>query len=138
MRFALIMYGGYSNNEGINNMVIIERCQKSHSNRAINPVDITRKSADDKTALKLAPEWDWIMGVKNGTMNYKEYIQLYLEKLTELDEQIADWLEAKAGPEKTATLVCYCPDDNVECHTYLAALFFVNRWPPRFQAGESI
>ena len=119
-------------------MVIIERCQKRHSNLAINPVDITRKSADNKIAFKLAPEWDWINGVKNGAMSYKEFMRLYFERLAELDERIADWLEAKAGPEKTVTLVCYCPDDNVECHTYLAALFFVNRWPQRFQVGESI
>ena len=119
-------------------MVKIERCSKSNSRRAINPVDITRKSAVDDMALKLAPEWSWIMGVKNGTMSYKNYRQLYREKLVILDKTIADWLEEKAGPEKVVTLVCYCPDDNVECHTYLAALFFIKRWPVRFQAGESI
>ena len=119
-------------------MVEIERCQKSKSKRAVNPIDITRKSADNKIALKLAPEWDWIYGVKNGAMSYKEFMQLYFERLAELDERIADWLEKKAGPEKTITLVCYCPNDNVECHTYLAALFFVRRWPDRFQIGESI
>ena len=119
-------------------MVKIERCQKSKSKKAINPVDITRKSADGKVAAKLAPEWDWINGVKNGTMSTKDYIQLYREKLVYLNKDIADWLEEKAGPEKTVTLVCYCPDDNVQCHTYLAALFFIRRWPDRFQAGKSI
>ena len=119
-------------------MVIIERCQKSTSRKAINPIDITRKSADSRIAAKLAPEWSWIMGVKEGTLSYKNFMRLYFEKLVNLDETIADWLEEKAGPEKTVTLVCYCPDDNVECHTYLAALFFIRRWPERFQVGESI
>ena len=108
------------------------------SKQAVNPVDITRKSADGRIAAQLVPEWSWIMGVKNRAMSYKEFMRLYFERLAELDERIADWLEEKAGPEKTVTLVCYCPDDNVECHTYLAALFFVRRWPDQFQVGESI
>ena len=119
-------------------MVKIERCQKSKSQTAVNPVDITRKSADGRIAVQLAPEWLWINGMKNGTMCYKDYIQLYLDKLVNLNKDIADWLEEKAGLEKTITFVCYCPNDNVECHTYLAALFFVRRWPQRFQIGESI
>ena len=119
-------------------MVNIERCQKSKSRNAINPVDITRKSADGRIAAKLAPEWDWINGVKSGTMSHKDFMRLYFDKLIDLNESIADWLEEKTGPEKTVTLVCYCPDDNVQCHTYLAALFFIRRWPDRFQAGKSI
>ena len=117
-------------------MVEIERCQKRRSSQAINPVDITRKSADGNAA-KLAPEWNWINGMKKGTMCYKDFTRLYFEKLVNLNETIADWLEEEAGPEKTVTLVCYCPDDNVQCHTYLAVLFFIRRWPDRFQAGKS-
>ena len=119
-------------------MVNIERCQKSKSRNAINPVDITRKSADGRIAAKLAPEWDWINGVKSGTMSHKDFMRLYFDKLIDLNESIADWLEQKASAEKTVTLVCYCPDGNVECHTYLAAIFFARRWPERFQTGQSI
>ena len=119
-------------------MVVIERCQKRQSKNAVNPIDITRKSADDTIAVKLAPEWDWINRVKNETMNYKDFMRLYFERLITLGESLADWLESKAGTEKTVTLVCYCPDDNVECHTYLAAMYFARRWPAKFQIGKSI
>ena len=119
-------------------MVNIDRCQKSRSRRAVNPVDISRKSADGRIAAQLAPEWAWINRVKSGTMSYIDFMRLYFERLINLDESIADWLEEKACPEKTITFVCYCPDDNVECHTYLAALFFARRWPERFHVGKTI
>ena len=119
-------------------MVNINRCQKSRFRRAVNLVDITRKSADGKVAAKLAPEWDWINGMKRRTLSYKGFMQLYFDRLANLGDRIADWLEEKAGHEKTVTLVCYCRDDNVECHTHLAALFFVRRWPDRFKIGQSI
>jgi len=122
-------------------MIIIERSQKAKSGTAINPIDITRKSADDGTALLLAPDWGLIKGVKQGNITADTYKRLYLERLLDvLNERpdLIDYLCSRASAKQTITFICYCPDDDHRCHTYLAAAVLIWLYPDVFAAGKTI
>jgi uncharacterized protein YeaO (DUF488 family) len=79
-------------------------------------LDITVRSGD----LDFAPTWDMVMGVKNGTMDKKEYIDKYMKILrTTAKTRPHKWNDLLNKDE--ITLVCYCKKGKKFCHRYILA-----------------
>lgn len=81
-------------------------------------LDITVKSGD----LRLAPTWNMVKGIKNGTMTKNEYTWQYyelIEKSIEDDKEF--WLELIKRDE--LIVACYCKAFKF-CHRYLLVSVF--------------
>jgi len=76
-------------------------------------LDITVKSGD----LRIAPTWNMVKGIKNGTMTKVEYIKQYKELIEKsIIENKGFWLELIERDE--LIIACYCKAYSF-CHRYL-------------------
>ena len=80
-------------------------------------LDITVKG-DDDTGKILAPTWEMVRGVKNGTMSHNEYTKRY----TDILFNVPDGYVTELLKRSSITLVCFCKPYTF-CHRYLAAIF---------------
>jgi len=82
-------------------------------------VDITRGSAAGVRAF--APSWKLVSGVKDGSLSWGRYTELYLEEMrVSWIDQRKWWARLLRMP--SVTLVCYCKfTPEHQCHRFLLA-----------------
>lgn len=74
--------------------------------------DITVKSGHKA----FAPSWDIVMGVKNGTVTEKQYLDRYITMMhNSFMNNRSAWVELLS--KDIVTLVCFCPRGTF-CHRY--------------------
>lgn len=89
-------------------------------------IDTTVKSSVG-VFKEFAPQWDWVMSHKAGTLSDEGYTALYLPVL---DQAFEGWRQLYNGSSNT--VACYCNDGKF-CHTYILALYASVRWPHLFE-----
>lgn len=78
--------------------------------------DITVKSASEPEGKLLAPTWDMVRGVKDGTLDWNEYTFRYVALVgTRRHSQV--WRDLLL--RERVVLVCFCPPGR-NCHRHLA------------------
>ncbi len=65
-----------------------------------------------------APEWEWVMQSKAGTLPWSEYTRLYDAKMRDSYRTHYDvWLKVIQTP--TVAIGCYCRAGHLQCHRHL-------------------
>ena len=109
-------------------MVTLSRLAMWDHKKAVNPLDVTVKSAKS-LGRNFAPTWAMVMGHKSGVMPDEVYVTKYIEKLDKLY-----WPPIVEELEKSEhiTFLCYCKD-NTFCHTYLLMDYLVEHFGDNFK-----
>ena len=94
-------------------MITLKRAQLG---KCAEAVDITVKSGAGR-AKDFAHSWEMVLGFKNGTINWQEYVSTYRKKLSKVDKKSWLWLKSQAV-DGILVLGCYCPDGFL-CHTHV-------------------
>lgn len=86
--------------------------------------DITAKG-QDVDGKAFAPTRDMVMGINNGTMSEKEYLDRYWDQLNNrIPTKSWDWL--LSAPERT--FVCFCNEPNF-CHRNILSHYILQEYP---------
>lgn len=81
-------------------------------------IDITVKSAKGKARM-LAPTWEMVNGIKDGSLSEFDYINQYVQILYRNEQEIVQYLlEVANETGGVLRFLCYCKDGSF-CHTYL-------------------
>lgn len=81
-------------------------------------IDITVKSAKGKARM-LAPTWEMVKGIKDGSLSEFDYTNQYLQILHQNEQEIVQYLlEVAHETGGVLRFLCYCKDGSF-CHTYL-------------------
>lgn len=102
-------------------------------------VDITVKSGRN-LALAFAPTWTMVREHQSHVLSTPQYGMMFMNMLHQVPIENWRWLTAQRKAN-ILTLLCYCPDLNVDggrkfCHTHLVVQHMLRRWPQFFQDGR--
>ncbi len=88
------------------------------------------KSAQGFTR-SFAPNWELVMGCKNGTLTKAEYTEQYMKILGAVSVEAWCWLNAQAAEGGEVVMLRYCRDGWF-CHTRLIMQYAVEKYPQTF------
>lgn len=95
-------------------------------------LDVTAKSGKE-LGKNFAPTWDMIVRYRQGKLTDSEYTKLYLNILSNINEQVyEDLYKYGLDNDNKINFICYCHDDKF-CHTYLLMDFLIEKFPERFE-----
>lgn len=78
----------------------------------------------------ISPDWDHVLGYKNGSLSQQDYEKWYLERLSEQKDFVKQYV--KNLQQQNIVFLCYCKDGDF-CHTHILIDFLVNNWPTEFK-----